>query len=74
MAKTPALFRDHGLRTVFILWCDHSVEWRSSDEKTASADFCLGGSFGGTVFIIMALKVKLLTIREWLLVPFGKNC
>ena len=36
--------------------------------------FCLGGVFfGGTVFIIMALKVKLLTIREWLLVPFGKK-
>ena len=30
--------------------------------------------FWRTVFIIMALKVKLLTIREWLLVPFGKNC
>ena len=36
--------------------------------------FALEGLFGGTVFIIMALKVKLLTIREWLLVPFGKNC
>lgn len=36
--------------------------------------FCLGGvGLGGAAFIGAAIKIKLLTIREWLLVPFGKK-
>jgi len=36
--------------------------------------FCIGGVIiGGGIFIFTALKINLLTVREWLLVPFGKK-
>ncbi|OTN75110.1 hypothetical protein A5886_000154 [Enterococcus sp. 8G7_MSG3316] len=36
--------------------------------------FCIGGVvIGGGTFILTAIRIKLLTIREWLLVPFGKK-
>lgn len=32
-----------------------------------------GGGLGASVFISSALRLRLLTIREWLLIPFGKK-
>ena len=31
----------------------------------------LGGAIGGSTFIILAIQIRLLTIREWLMLPFG---
>jgi PST family polysaccharide transporter len=61
-----ALFLYYGVVTV--------LNGGSVTRRLSAFVFCLGGVlFGGTVFITMALKVQLLTIREWLLVPFGKK-
>jgi PST family polysaccharide transporter len=28
---------------------------------------------GGTIFIQLAIRLELLTLREWLMIPFGKK-
>ena len=42
--------------------------------RLASLAVCiLGVIIGATLFLVTAVKVRLLTIREWLLLPKGKQ-
>lgn len=44
------------------------------DSRLQALLFSLSGVVvGGTIFIQLAIRLELLTLREWLMIPFGKK-
>lgn len=56
-----------------LLWRYQCSFWYGSKRSLALIVAIFGVLIGGSAFLILAIQLRLLTIREWLMLPFGSK-
>ena len=59
--------------TAAVLWCIEYSIWSCNSSFHCFFVSVIGVGIGASVFIYAVIRLRLFTVREWLMLPFGKK-